>query len=48
MWSVPTNLVGFTLDLSGLFPLVVALLLLVLAEGFRVGLRLRDDVEGLV
>ena len=47
-WSVQAPLVGFTLDLSGLFPLVVALLLLVLAEGFRVGSRLHDDVEGLV
>ena len=48
LWSVPEPLAAFSLDLSGLFPLVVSLLLLVLAEGFRVGSRLRDDVEGLV
>jgi hypothetical protein len=48
LWSVPAPLVSFTLDLSGLFPLVVGLLLLVLAEGFRVGDRLRADADGLV
>lgn len=48
LWSVQAPLVAFTLDLSGLLPLVLALVLLVLAESFRVGLRLRDDVEGLV
>jgi hypothetical protein len=48
LWSVQTPLVSVALDGSGIFPLVVAMLLLVLAESFRVGLRLREDVEGLV
>ncbi len=40
--------IAFEVDTAALLPFLVGLLVLVLAEGFRVGLALRDDVEGLV
>lgn len=48
LWGEQVGSVAFRVDLAAAFPLLVGLLVLVLAEGFRVGLRLRDDVEGLV
>lgn len=40
--------VSFALDLTTLLPFVIGTVVLVLAESFRVGNRLRSDVEGLV
>jgi len=40
--------IAYSFDLTTAFPFVVGFLVLVLAESFRVGLGLRDDVEGLV
>lgn len=47
-WSGAGPSIAYTLDLTTGFPFVIGFLVLVLAESFRVGLRLRDDVEGLV
>lgn len=40
--------IAYVFDLTTAFPFVVGFLVLVLSESFRVGLALRDDVEGLV
>lgn len=40
--------ISYALDLSTLLPFVIGTMVLVLAESFRVGDRLRSDVEGLV
>jgi len=47
-WSESGPSLSFGLDFSALVPLVVGFVVLVVAECFRVGLRLREDVEGLV
>jgi hypothetical protein len=47
-WSERTPSVAATLELFSLFPFVVGTLILVVAEVFRIGLGLREDVEGLV
>ena len=47
-WSSPAPSVAFGLAVFDLFPFVVGSLVLVVAECFRIGLRLSDDTTGLV
>lgn len=47
-WSVPGTPVALGVDVPALLPVVLGFVVLVLAESFRVGLRLSEDVEGLV
>ena len=47
-WDESAPSVAATLDLFNLFPFVVGTLILVVAECFRIGLGLREDVEGLI
>lgn len=47
-WSGSSPSLAYSLDLFDLFPFVVGSLVLVVAECFRVGLRLSDDTTGLV
>lgn len=47
-WSAAAPSIAFGVDVFDLFPFVVGSLVLVVAECFRIGLRLSDDTTGLV
>ena len=47
-WSESAPSLAISLDFATLFPLVVGFLVLAMAESFRIGTRIRADVDGLV